>query len=235
MKNQRFKYGCEIICNENDVFPAMKALVEDEGLSVNAAAQYVHEDSDKQVTKVRARDVYRRRVPDVAHATPDNPPKKHTNQDTKIQLWSVVEEIKQGAVSDDDIKIVGDAIADSITSGKAAVRVGTKVETAVKKQRRSTVKRGKKKDLVSNLERLSKHVLSAAEGLTFLADGEIEPEHEDDQTYFKIIRKAAPTIILQYARLGIDVVAAAEFAMIHCNEKGDTIDVKQLKSANVGH
>ena len=161
-----------------------------------------------------------------------NPPKSHTTQDTKIQLESVAEEIKQGTVSDDDIKTVGDAISEAISSGKAAVRVGTKVKTAVKKKRRTEVKGGKKKDLKSNVERLSKHVLSAAEGLTFLADGEIEPEHEDDQTYFKIIRKAAPTIILQYARLGIDVVEAAEFAMIHCNEKGDTIDVKQLKSAN---
>ena len=65
-----------------------------------------------------------------------------------------------------------------------------------------------------------------------LADGEIKPEGEDDQTYFQIIRKAGPNIILQYARLGIDVVKAAEFAMIHC-DKGET-NVEQLKSANIG-
>ena len=28
---KKFKYGCEIICNENDVFPAMKVLVNDGG------------------------------------------------------------------------------------------------------------------------------------------------------------------------------------------------------------
>jgi hypothetical protein len=83
------------------------------------------------------------------------------------------------------------------------------------------------------MDRLQKHIMSAMDGLTFLADGEIKPEGEDDKTYFQIIQKAGPNIILQYARLGIDVMKAAEFATSHC-KKGQTENGKQLKSANIG-
>lgn len=63
-----------MICNEEDIYPAMKQLVEIEGLSVNAAAKFIHEDSGGQVTKNRAEMVYRRRTFSSSRDEPDNPP-----------------------------------------------------------------------------------------------------------------------------------------------------------------
>ena len=39
----RFEYGCqsEIICNDNQIYPAMKELVEDEGKTVYEASVFV--------------------------------------------------------------------------------------------------------------------------------------------------------------------------------------------------
>jgi len=58
----RFEYGCKIICNENDVFPAMRQLVEEEGRSIRSAAMFINKDSSGQVTPGRADQVYRRRT-----------------------------------------------------------------------------------------------------------------------------------------------------------------------------
>lgn len=82
----RFEYGCEteVICNDNNIFPAMKTLVEDEGLSVKAAARFVEEDSRGRVSRDRAESVYRRRA--ASHDANRKPPKKRTKPEAKIQL-----------------------------------------------------------------------------------------------------------------------------------------------------
>ena len=210
----------------------IRKQAERQGVSINKMIGMYAEEADRSIGTIQSW-VYPRKSKVETYPTPKSP-RKQTKPEVKSQLATIAKAIKDGDVSDDDIKVVGDTIADVITEGKAAVRVGTKVVTAIKKQRKASAKGGAT-NRKTNLERLEKHIMSAAEGLTFLADGEIKPENEDDKISFRIIRKAAPTFILQYARLGIDVVETAEFAMIHCKKEGDTIDVKQLKSANVGH
>lgn len=63
MLMSRFEYEChsEMICNENAIYPAMKTLVEDEGMNVLKAAVFVESDSDGKVTQGRAYQVYYRR------------------------------------------------------------------------------------------------------------------------------------------------------------------------------
>ena len=66
-----YDYECEtkVICNEETVYPRMRQFVEEEGLSVNAAAEKVNEESGKKVTVGKARLAYIRRC---THVQPDN-------------------------------------------------------------------------------------------------------------------------------------------------------------------
>jgi hypothetical protein len=68
----RFNYGCKIICNENDIYPAMKQLIEKEKMTIKGAAKFLNEDSGGQVTVERARGVWNRRKKGESHAAPDN-------------------------------------------------------------------------------------------------------------------------------------------------------------------
>lgn len=197
-----YKYGCEVICNENDIYPAMKDLVENKGMSVNAAAKFVHEDSGGEVTVRRAVQVYHTRKP-VLNKTPAKPVKKQTKKEVKFKLDDVTKEIKVGRVSDDDTKKVCDAIAESIDKGQSAKRVGTRVATAVKKADKK-IKPVEVKP-IDNFYRLKKHIVSAIEGLTFWADKTMEPETEEEAECAKIILASGANMIVQYARLGIDV------------------------------
>jgi len=62
----KYKYECVIeqvaICNDDSVYPAMRELVEKEGMSVRAAAKFVERDSDGRVTQDKAREAYRQRT-----------------------------------------------------------------------------------------------------------------------------------------------------------------------------
>ena len=66
----RFEYGCqsEVICNDDNIFPAMKTLIEDEEMGVREAARFVEKDSDSKVTEDRARKVYYMRTKGGARA-----------------------------------------------------------------------------------------------------------------------------------------------------------------------
>ena len=66
----------------------------------------------------------------VANATPDNRPRKHTKPEAKKQLGGMAAAIAGGEVSDDDIKIVDQAIAKAIKTGAAAKRVGASIAAA---------------------------------------------------------------------------------------------------------
>lgn len=135
--------------------------------------------------------------------------RKQTKPETKIQLKEVVGEIKNNSVSDDDLKIVGDALADAISEGKAAPRVATKAASAVKKAFKKNHKPEPKE--IDNFYRLSRHALSLQEGLQIWADGNMpEPTSPDEREYAKIIRAASTSIITNYARLGIDVIGIYE-------------------------
>jgi hypothetical protein len=134
----------------------------------------------------------------------DKPMKKSTKPTTKSQLDHLAAEIAAGNVSDEDAKIVGNAVAKAIKSGKAAPRVGSAVATAVRKSHKKGVRKPKKEP--DNFQRLWKHILSAVEGLTYFADGTITPTTEDEINAAKGILEAGSSLIIQYARLGIDVV-----------------------------
>jgi len=51
------------ICNEGEILPVMRELVERERMSTNAAAKSVHEDSGRMVPAARADQVYREKHP----------------------------------------------------------------------------------------------------------------------------------------------------------------------------
>lgn len=140
---------------------------------------------------------------------PTKPTKKQTKPETKLQLEAARKVIQNNEISDDDLKAyIGDPLADNIASGKAAPRVGSRVATAVKKSHRKGVIKPKTES--DNFQRLWSHVKAVSEGLTFWADKTITPTTEDEAIAAKGILMAAQSIIVQFARLGIDVVGTYE-------------------------
>ncbi len=133
------------------------------------------------------------------------PAKPRTKPDTKKRILEVAQEIKKGTVSDDDAKIVGDALADGIAEGTLQPRVGTKTATAVTKAFKKGAPPRKKKE-PDTFYKLSRLALSFQEGLQFWADQTIKPETKDEVQYARVVRAASTSIITNYARLGIDVV-----------------------------
>ncbi|MBW1732487.1 MAG: hypothetical protein JRJ75_16675 [Deltaproteobacteria bacterium] len=123
---------------------------------------------------------------------------------TKQKLDALIKIIETQDVSDDELKKIGDALAEKIAKGQAAPRVGTKVGTAVRKAFKRRAKREPKP--VNNFERLKKHALSLAEGLQFWADGTMKPETEDEAIAAKIVMDAAPSILVHYSRLGLNIL-----------------------------
>lgn len=152
------------------------------------------------------------------------PSKKQTKPETKLQLEAARKVIQNNEISDDDLKAyIGDPLADNIASGKAAPRVGSRVATAVKKSHRKGVI--KPKPEADNFQRLWNHVKAVSEGLTFWADKTITPTTEDEAIAAKGILMAAQSIIVQFARLGIDVVGTYE-TFVAQEKRNDTRKVE---------
>jgi hypothetical protein len=188
----------------------MKDLVENHHMSVKGAARFVYEDSGGKVTEERARQVYIRRTKgngcSCEHS--ENQAEKESKKRLK-RMEEVVEEILSGSASDDDVKKIGDAIADSISSGTREKRVGTAVTKAVIELNRSR-KEVKVKE-PDNYRRLWDHVLKVGDGLQLLADGSIlNPETEDESEALRGLLMGLPHICLHSARLGVDLMEIHE-------------------------
>jgi len=81
----KFDYGqCQVICNEAEIFPAMKQLVEEEGMSVWKAAKFIEADSGKKVTAGRAEQVYIRRAPSTRVESPVTTSSDKENEENQI-------------------------------------------------------------------------------------------------------------------------------------------------------
>ena len=140
---------------------------------------------------------------EVEKKTLDRPLKKQTKPEVKIQLTQAVQAIKKEQISDDDLKQIGDALADKIKGGDAAPRVGSRISTAVKQSQ-------KKKEVIEpkeidNFERIRKSVRYSIEGLTAWADKRMKPETEDEAVAARAIIASGANMIIQYARLGLDI------------------------------
>ena len=80
-----------------------------------------------------------------------------------------------------------------------------------KKHKKSMKKGGEKESKpVDNFYRLSRNALVLMEGLTFFADQTMIPETKDETIYAKMVVDNGFNIIIQYARLGIDIEAVVE-------------------------
>lgn len=57
-----------------------------------------------------------------------------------------------------------------------------------------------------SFKKIKEHAQEAAKGLWAWNEGLIKPETEDEAICARIVRTASASIIVQYARLGVDVV-----------------------------
>lgn len=201
-----YQYGCETICNEKDIFPAMKDLVENKGMNVNAAAKFIHDDSKCQVTQARAEHVYRSRTPPL-HKGNSNPVKTQTKPETKIKISEIAKEIREGQVSDDHAKEIGDALADAIKSKKCAPRVAARTVNAFKQKDENKERKKEFKNQFpekSRIQILNSKLEHALEELKFLVQGDIEKQG-GDEIWIKAIATKGPSFIWQFHKLGIDL------------------------------
>jgi hypothetical protein len=147
--------------------------------------------------------VYEQRKKDENLST-DKPLKKKTKPERKNQLVEVAESIVKGEISDDDIRIVDKAIATAIKEETADVRAGTQTASAVRKVQKKKGGKPKPKE-IDNFKRLWDECLKFADGLQLFAEGTMMPESEDEASAAIGVLDAGPTIVVQYARLGMDV------------------------------
>jgi hypothetical protein len=122
-------------------------------------------------------------------------------------------------------QVIGDVLADAITNGTCAKRVGTKVHTAVKKVNKNRKEVTPKK--IDNYQRLWKHVCGASEGLQLLTDGSIPPPStEEEAEALRGIIMAMPHLCLQTARMGVDLMEIHKSLQKgEANNKKEYIDI----------
>lgn len=214
----RFNYGCETICNENDIYPAMKILVEDEGMSETAAGKFVEKDSGGQVTWRRARDAYRARKKPDAIATKPKPKRKHTKPETKSALLETVKAIEENGISDDDAKRIIDVVAEKVEKEVIHPRVISKAVKADREYHKRR-KRAFIKPVPSQVELLNRKLADCSEQLELLAQGDVQITLTD-QKYLASIKAKSLSIMWSYHDLGVDLAAVYRF-IVGRKEIGD--------------
>ena len=138
----------------------------------------------------------------------DNIPKQEPKHNTQKELakelnWST----GKVAMADKVWKETDDYTKEKIKKGEETISGAYRklTEQNRKAERKKTIANEPKE--IDNFERLKKHALALAEGLQFWADGTMKPETENEAVAARIIRHAAPMIITQYSRLGINIPA----------------------------
>jgi len=146
----------------------------------------------------------------VSNGTTDKPARKHTKPEVREDLKKTAKAIKNGEVSDDDIKELDLAIAKTIDAGKSNTRVGTATAWAVKRKRKESKGGESQRKPIDNFYRLNNTMKSAIDGLTAWADGQMLPTSRDEADYAKAILAKGANFIVQFARLGIDIEGVNE-------------------------
>ena len=189
--------GCEI-CNFG-LINEMGNLI-DSGLSENKAAQVLSERATKEIgTELFSAEAIRSRYRLHTNKRDPNPKKEVGHNDQ-------VEQVTFDPSNEDDLRKVGELLAEKIESGEAKPRVGSLVSTAVKEALRKNAKPPEPKP-INNFDRLSKHALALAEGITFWADGTMKPENEDEAIRARIVLDCAPSLYVYYSKLGVNFQA----------------------------
>ena len=201
-----YQYGCTVICNEQDIYPAMRDLVEVHHMSVKGAARYVHEDSGGKVTEERARQVYIRRTKCSIEQS-DKPLRKYTKPEAKIQLENVADAIKKGEVADEDIKQVLDTAAEKVKAGEASPRVAAKAATAFKS--RTTEKRPPNEKFVKHKSKVEQMINSFNNAINLLDEvigkGPNNLSIEDRGIIDQDFRFVVPGMLIVFDKIGLDV------------------------------
>ncbi|RLI17541.1 hypothetical protein DRO49_03495 [Candidatus Bathyarchaeota archaeon] len=211
---------CESFCNEKQVYPAMKQLVQELNLSVRAAAREVSKLTHGLVTASRADKVYRDRTPatNVAPTTPTT-----TNPE---QIQQLKNERDSAVLENENMaKEIIDEIAENIREEITDTRVGTKIDKAVKEVWKRHHKPVEKKTM-SDVEKLDKALGNCSTQLQYLVGGDIKV-NRDNLIYFKSIRHHAPMIIISFWQLGIDVVKVVEFMKGESYETEKEVDFRR--------
>jgi hypothetical protein len=138
-----------------------------------------------------------------ATAPSHKPARKHTKPAVKNQLEEVAKEIEAGGISDDDIREhLTKPVAKAIKEGKADVRAGTPVQTAIKQafQRQGSGVRTRKQ---SEVETLCRSMEKNADQLRYLVDGNMKVL-KTDTIHLETLKRLGPGYIYSFAKLGID-------------------------------
>lgn len=150
--------------------------------------------------------VHPRKKSEAKNGLISEPDQKKTKLEIKEHVSQIIEGIERGEISEDDVKNIIDTAAAGIGKKVYPIRVGAEVQPAIKAVRGKGEKKNPKPKPIDNFDRLRKSTNSSIEGLTAWADGNIKPESQDEAACSKSILEDAANHIIQYARLGVDIL-----------------------------
>ena len=130
-----------------------------------------------------------------------------TKLELKEHVDKVIEKITSGEMSEDKVKEIVDSVAAGIEKEIYPVRVGTEIQPTIKPGRQKKKKKGPEPKQMDKFDRLHKLSSKFLVGLKAWADGKMKPENSDEDVCAQAILMGAASCIVQYGRLGIDVLA----------------------------
>jgi hypothetical protein len=200
---------CESYCNDKQIYPAMKYLVQEKKMSENAAGKQVERITEGKVTSNRARKVYRIRTPkpDKAGRTAnsDKTSEKETKPETKIQLGDIQEAIANDEIADVDLKPVLDVISQKIAMDKISTKVSSNV-AAVHKDKVGRARPSPAKPKKSLVEKVTNSFLFVATHLdAVLGKGPKALSAKDERMLNSEVRRALPYFLRTLLHMGVDL------------------------------
>jgi hypothetical protein len=176
--------------------------------------------------------VHPRKKNDAKNGVISEPDQKRTEQEIKEYVSQIIERIEKGEISEDDVKDILDTAAAGIGKKVYPIGVGAEVQPAIKAVRQKNKSKGPKPKQIDKFDRLHKLGLKFLDGLKAWADGKMKPENSDEDVCAQAILKGADSCIVQYGRLGIDVVGVYE-TFLEGNED-DKDEIRNTESTDAG-
>jgi hypothetical protein len=146
---------CETFCNQTQVYPAMKHLIEDKGMSQRKASDTVAELTKGKVTSSRARHVYHTRTPTDEVARTGHPNNTEEKEEPlPLEAEAIVdyfiEAVLKDKCEDDKLKQALDTVSRKVAVGKVSTKVTSNIAAVhdSKTKRRDSKKEKPKKSLI---------------------------------------------------------------------------------------
>ena len=203
---------CETFCNEQQVYPAMKHLIEVEKMSQRKAGDTVEEFTKGKVTSNRARHVYQARTPTasmvnkVAQTGQSNKTlKKHTKPEINVHLDAFKEAIQSDDISDKDLKSVFDTASEKVALGRISTKATASIAAAhkLKAKKNNPQPQKPKKSLVERVTNAFHFVATHMDAI--MGKGPKKLTVKERRMFDTEVRRLLPYFLRTLLHMGVDL------------------------------